>query len=350
MSKLTLNAPERGSLKSLIIKSGRSPGLLALRLDCSRTGLLDSSRVSLRELRSRSLRTLLDILPSGKLAKLTSPILKSVRHKVKKAQFYTRRPQFDPESWPKIFRLSTKLNGDRGLKMGPNGIVYQLNSKGISTSLNVEFSWTESRGGALIIMGDRSQIMRVITESANFKASSASIDAYGNNVDMQFDRMYGDLSKEEDDRLNKMNLFVSLMPGNVFTPTTSPGTVVLDARTEVVKLVASNIAGLAGAGIQIPNTPVGQVFQRIQDVKDNVEFVDGMVENLSGKNVREHVVDLHNKVKDSRDERPAMDKTKLTLFVDLVPQGKFAVNTGEQELSNEDLEEHFKKLVNKMYA
>lgn len=262
---------------------------------------------SLRAASQNTLDYLLRELPSGKLAKLHSPVLKSVRHKVKQARSYAIKPHRDPEQWPKIFRIYAAPNAEKGLLIGPGGQVIQQNLEGLPVRLGQTHRWSSTRGGPLVMMGPPAILARHIMAAGAFEATSAAADGAAGDVNMEFDRMYdpyGDMNSKEDQRLSQMPLYVSAQASALYMPTDKAGEVVLDQRTELVQLAASAFAGMLGGGVQHSGF---------------MEYVSAGVDVLStGKDMADNI---------RGGGGAGLDKTRITLIVDMVPHGPHAVDT-----------------------
>jgi len=204
----------------------------------------------LQDLDQSTLQQFVNILPSGAMAKVTSPILKKVRSKFKDALKFVRRPHLDPESWPKVFRRNTKISNARaGIFEGPGGMLMRLHDQAMAVQLNTTHVWDERNAGDLIIMGRWYQISAAIGRARGAVHLKSELKGTQGDVNIEFDKKYGPMPGDAPgglDRLDHMPFYVSCQGGQQFHCTDSQGEVVADPRTEIVKLVGGKIAGVAG--------------------------------------------------------------------------------------------------------
>ena len=209
----------------------------------------DGQNKDLQALSQECLQQLVNVLPSGKVAKVTSPVLKSVRSKVKEALKFVRRPHLDPESWPKVFRRNTKLSNARaGIFEGPSGMLMRLNDQAMAVGLNGVHVWDERNAGELIIMGKWFEISTEIGKSRGLQLKS-ELNGTAGDVNAEFDKMYGSMRGDAEggiDGLDEMPFYVSCQGGQQFQCTEKQAEVVADPRNEIVQLVGAKVAFLAG--------------------------------------------------------------------------------------------------------
>lgn len=214
----------------------------------------------LKSLGRAKLETLIEHLPSGKTAKVTSPRLTSVRSKAGTSLAGLRAAHLDPESYPQIYRMMMKLNNSRaGLRDGTVGQILRLNPKAMSVRLRGEIVWDSSNGGDLHIMGTWSDISGVIAGGGDGLLLKTDFDLYKGDVNAEMDDLFGPLPDDDPTwaaRKNEMPLVVSCQLGAVWSKTDNEGEVVLNAPREVIQLVAGRAVGVLG---QIPAATIQSV-------------------------------------------------------------------------------------------
>ena len=204
----------------------------------------------LKAIAPETLQQLLNVLPSGKVAKITSPVLKSIRHAVKQDLLYVRRPHLDKDHWPKIIRRQTKMNNARaGLFAGPGGMTLKLHDKGMSVPLRGTHRWNDKNGGELILMGHWYEIMAEIGKAIGGVRLVSELDGMANDVNAEFDRKYGSMPGDDQrgvEAVWTMPFYISYESGPQFECVGEEGETVLDPRGDIVRLVGSKVAGVAG--------------------------------------------------------------------------------------------------------
>jgi len=309
-----LSSIEASSLHSWRRRKGIGLQYIAgslVKRDGSPNGLIENMSVE-------QMAKLKDALPKGKTSRLTSPILWSIRRKLARAidaKGGVQPHQEAPETWPQAYRMMMHLNNKRGgLRRAGGGQWVKLNPKAMKVSLRGTHRWTQEKGGDLIIMGTWSQISAALG-NPGLRFSSEFGDIYKGDVNMEFDRMYGDLGGEELERLSKMPLAVEVTSGVGFSETEDEGEVVLDPRGEIVKLVGDKIVGIAGAAG--PESLGHEVLDKINDVKGFIE---------------DHVIPVGEKVMEVHESRreAKIHKTHLTVTVGVGASGSNAEIMGER--------------------
>ena len=309
----TLSKMEASSLHSWRKRKPLSLNFIAgslVKRDGSPHGAIESMSVE-------QMAKLRDALPKGKFAKMHSPILTSIRKKLSRAidaKGGVQPHQEAPETWPQAYRMMMHLNNKRaGIRKAGGGQWVKLHPKAMKTELRGTHRWTQEKGGDLIIMGTWSQVSAALgNPSLRFKSDFG--DIYKGDVNMEFDRMYGDLGGEELDRLSKMPLTVEVESGVGFAETEDEGEVVLNPRGEIVDLVGGKIVGIAGAAG--PESLGHEVLDKISDVKGFIE--DHVIP------VGEKVMEVHESRKEAK-----IHKTHLTVTVGVGARGSNAALMGE---------------------
>ena len=320
---MKLNKIEYGALETLFQKTGADKAGPGLRLAVAR---LNPSRehADMTKLDPGMLRQLVALLPSGRAATLHSPILHHVRQKAKKAMLRAQRPHLDPNSWPKVYRMLTKMNVKRaGLREGPNHLIYKLNPKGMAVRLGTH-TWDESNAGDLVIMGRWSDISKAIADAGSgLNMKVAFDDIYAGDVNVEFDRMYGDKEVQKGlKHIDKMTLFVSCETGPSWQQTDDEGEVVLDASKELVELAGGAVAGLAGN------------FANLEGPLELADLAKDVYDSPVVQLPIEGAIKLKDHIKMKRAERP--DKAMFTLTIGVGPVGRFAIDTGKAQLSGKE--------------
>ena len=322
---MKLNKLEFDALAALFKKTGKETAGPGLRLAVAR---LDPSKqhADMTKLDPAMLRQLVNLLPSGRAAHLHSPILHHIRQKAKTALLRANRPHLDPNSWPKVYRMLTKMNVRRaGLREGPNHMIYKLNPKGMAVKLGTH-TWDEGNAGDLVVMGRWSDITKAIADAGSGLGMKVAFDdIYAGDVNVEHDRMYGSMPGDAPGGLkhiDKMNLFVSCETGPSWQQTDDEGEVVLDAAKELVKTGAGAVTGLAGNFANL-----GGALEVLDLAKD---VYDSPVVQLP----LEGAAKLKDHIRMKRAERP--DKAMFTLTIGIGPVGRFAIDTGKAQLGGKE--------------
>jgi hypothetical protein len=284
--------------------------------------------LDLQDLGEEPLQKLVNVLPSGKAAKITSPVLKAVRHKVKTALLGIRRPLLDPEHWPKVLRRMHKVSLARsGLRQGPMGQIFVLHDKGMQVSLGGTHIWDERNAGDLVIMGRWHEITAEIGKAGGALQCKSKLSGSANDVNAEFDRMYGSLPGDDPgwSPNDGMPFYVSCSAGPMFRPTNDEkeGEVVLNLPGELVKLAAGAVAGIAGGAIPTGyglEGTAGAVMGALGAAKDAIDV---------GRDPARWAKDAISEAV-ARDK--AFDKTILTVTIGITPSDSKYVSTGKTQL------------------
>ena len=320
---MKLNKIEYGALATLLKRTDATAAGPGLRLAVARLDP-EGQHADMTKLDPQMLRQLIDLLPRGIASNVHSPILHEVRQKAKKGLLRVNRAHLDPNSWPKVYRMITKVNVLReGLQRGPNQMIMKLNPKGMAVRLGTH-TWDERNSGDLVVMGRWSDITKAIADAGSgLNMQVAFDDMFAGDVSVEFDRMYGsDTVQAELKQTEKMTLFVSCETGPTWQQTDDEGKVVLDSSKELAKTGANATAGLAGN------------LATLGEVEELVEVAKDIYDSPLVQKPLEGAIKLKDHIKMKRAERP--DKAMFSLTVGLGPVGSFAIDTGKTQLSEKE--------------